>query len=85
MLEAVEYLNANAGAGEAVVLDSYATPLWMAAMNHWHSEARWYSLAYEIPTSSVPPAEGLSQESRTLLKFIQTRKASTNIMINVKD
>jgi hypothetical protein len=68
LLASIEYVNQHALPSEPVVIDAYATPLWMAAMNIWRSGARWYSLPYEIPQGSAPPSEQLSPVSRRLLE-----------------
>jgi hypothetical protein len=68
LLAAVEWVNDHADQNEPVVIDSYATPLWLVAMNHWRSPSRWYALAYEIPLGSNPPQEGISQVSLRLFE-----------------
>ena len=47
--QAIELVGAEVRAGDVVLIDAYATPLWFRMMNDWRLPVRWYSLPFEIP------------------------------------
>ena len=52
IIDALEWLQIEATDRDVVIIDSYGTKLWMASFNHWRSSSRWYSLPFEIPSTT---------------------------------
>lgn len=50
--DAVRWLEPRLQERDAVIVDSYATPLWTLLTNRWTSPHAWHSLPYEIPGTS---------------------------------
>lgn len=48
--EAEAWLRSTVTAEDAVVLDSYGTPLWDFMMNRWRMSVPWHSLPFEVPS-----------------------------------
>ena len=71
--ESMEHIRRESQPTDAILLNSYGTPLWTFWMDQWDQPVPWYSLPYEIPqggdfaTEEVSP---LSDEVEILLDAI---------------
>ncbi len=48
-VEASDWLQAQIGAGDLVLVESYGSPLWAHLLNRWRSSVGWTSLPYDVP------------------------------------
>jgi hypothetical protein len=51
--ELIDRLQDEAPPGDAVIVDSYASPLWSAMINTWTSSVPWFSLPIVLPGASA--------------------------------
>lgn len=51
--QVVNYLSLSSQEGDAILLDSYGTPLWNLWMNQWDRPIKYFALPFEIPSENI--------------------------------